>query len=42
MEKEDKAAIIDIGYSSVKEKKPIPTIGELTDEKLETDNNKEE
>jgi len=26
----------------VKEKKPIPTIGELTDEKLETDNNKEE
>ena len=42
MEKEDEAAIIDIGYSSVREKKPIPTLEELINEKLETDNNKEE
>jgi len=42
MEKEDEAAIIDIGYSSVREKKPIPTLEEFINEKLETDNNKEE
>jgi len=37
MEKEDEAAIIDIGYSSVKEKKPIPTLGEFRDEEMETE-----
>ena len=32
MEKENQAAIIDIGYSSVRKQKTIPTIGELINE----------